>query len=52
MKNNDLTMIREAGIGCAVADAVPAVKEAADYVTVRDHNHSAIAEIAERFLLS
>ena len=47
---NDISMIRAAGTGCAVANALEEVKEAADYVTERDNNHSAIAEIVERFL--
>ena len=41
---NDLTMLREADIGCAVANAIPSVKEAADRVIVHCHEH-AIAHI-------
>lgn len=51
-ENNDLSMIEAAGVGCAVANAVPAVKAVADYITERDNNHSAIAEIVEKFILS
>lgn len=47
---NDISMIRAAGTGCAVANALAEIKEAADYVTERDNNHSAVAEIVERFL--
>lgn len=50
-ENNDISMIKAAGVGCAVANASENVKASADYVTVRDHNHSAVAEIAERFML-
>ena len=32
---NDISMIRAAGTGCAVANALEEVKEAADYVTER-----------------
>ena len=48
---NDLSMIEAAGIGCAMANASPQVKAAADYVTVRDCNNSGVAEIIERFML-
>ena len=49
--NNDLEMIRGAGIGVAVANALAEVRAAADYVTCHDNNHDAAAEIVERFLL-
>lgn len=49
---NDLSMIEAAGIGCAVANAVERVKAAADYVTERDNNHAAVAEIIEKFMLN
>lgn len=48
--NNDLPMIRGAGIGVAVANALPEVKAEADYVTEHDCDHDAVAEIVERFL--
>ena len=48
---NDISMIQAAGIGAAVKNAVDAVKEAADYVTQRDHNLDAVAEVIDRFLL-
>ena len=47
---NDLPMIQGAGIGVAVANALPEVKAAADYVTERDCDHDAAAEIVGRFL--
>lgn len=47
---NDLSMIQAAGTGCAVANAQEEVKAAADYVTQNDNNHSAIAEIVEKFI--
>lgn len=49
---NDISMLRAAGIGAAMENAVPEVKAAADYVTQRDNNHDGIAEIIERFILS
>lgn len=48
---NDLPMIRGAGIGVAVANALPEVKAAADYVTERDCDHDAAYEIITKFLL-
>jgi hydroxymethylpyrimidine pyrophosphatase-like HAD family hydrolase len=44
--NNDVSMIRRAGIGFAVANAVPEAKAVADYVTVSNDDH-AIAAIVE-----
>lgn len=49
---NDIDMIRTAGVGVAMANAIPDVKAVADYVTRNDNNHDGIAEIIERFLLS
>lgn len=49
--NNDLDMIRRAGIGVAVQNALPVVKAAADFVTPHDNNHDAVADIVEHFLL-
>lgn len=48
---NDISMIRTAGTGCAVANAIEPVRAAADYVTKNDNDHSAIAEIVYRFML-
>lgn len=47
---NDISMLRAAGTGVAVRNAVGETKLAADYVTERDNNHDAIAEIVQRFL--
>lgn len=41
---NDLGMIHFAGCGVAVANAEPAVKSSANYITHADHNHNAVAE--------
>ena len=49
--NNDLEMIRGAGIGVAVRNALPEVKAAADYVTEHDNDHDAAADIVARFLI-
>lgn len=48
--DNDIDMIRGAGIGVAVANALKHVQAAADYVTVRTNNEDALVEIASVFL--
>ena len=48
---NDRSMIRFAGVGVAMQNAEPPVKEAADYVTVADNNHDGVAEAIEKFIL-
>jgi hydroxymethylpyrimidine pyrophosphatase-like HAD family hydrolase len=44
-------MIKTACIGVAVKNATEKAKAAADYVTVNDNNHDAIAEVIEKFIL-
>ena len=48
---NDESMIRAAGIGCAMANADERLKKLADYVTERDCDHSGVAEILYKFCL-
>lgn len=50
-EENDCPMIKAACVGVAVANASPVAKAAADYVTANDNNHSAIAEVIEKFVL-
>lgn len=50
-EENDISMIRKAHIGVAMKNAIPAVKEAADYITENDNNHDAIAEVIEKYIL-
>lgn len=45
--DNDIDMIKKAGIGIAVANAADSVKENADWITV-DNNSNAIAKVIER----
>jgi cof-like hydrolase len=45
---NDISMIKAAGLGIAVSNAREEVKQAADYVTV-SNNEDAIAEVIEKF---
>lgn len=48
---NDLSMLRMAGLGVAMANATDQVRAAADYVTRADNNHSGVAEVISQFLL-
>ncbi len=45
--NNDIEMLRTAGVGVAVANAVPAAREAADRVTVSNDEHAIARVIAD-----
>jgi len=47
---NDIDMIRHAGTGIAVQNALDEVKQAADYVTSRNNNQNAVGEIVNRFI--
>lgn len=49
-EQNDISMLEAAGVGCAVANAIPEVKAVADYITERDNNHSVLEEIEEKFM--
>lgn len=48
---NDLSMITLAGLGVAMANGHPDVQRRADYVSQNDNNHSAVAEVIEKFIL-
>jgi Cof subfamily protein (haloacid dehalogenase superfamily) len=47
---NDLEMIRHAGLGIAMGNAIPAVKAVAAYVT-RTNEEDGVAHVVEQFLL-
>lgn len=47
---NDLPMIRFAGLGVAMGNAVPQVRMAADYVTA-DNDHDGVGLAVEKFIL-
>ena len=47
---NDLPMIRHAGMGVAMGNAVPEVKQAAKYVTA-DNEHDGVGLAVEKFIL-
>lgn len=46
---NDISMLRYAGLGVAMANAQEAVKDVAGYITEHDNDHDGIAEVIERF---
>ena len=50
-EENDRSMIRAAGLGCAMANGIEAVKAEAGYITKRDNNHCGVAEIVEKFMI-
>ncbi len=50
-ENNDVPMILAAGTGVAMANAVQAARDAADYITLRDNNHDGVGEVIRKFLL-
>lgn len=48
--DNDVTMLRTAGLGIAMADASPAARKAARYVT-GSHDQSGVAQAIRRYIL-
>ena len=48
---NDLEMLKIAGIGCAVNNALPEIKKQCDYISKYSNNQSAIADIIYKFLV-
>ena len=46
---NDLSMVRWAGVGVAIGNAVAAVKETAVLV-VADHDHNGVAEAIQKVI--
>ncbi|MDD3026607.1 MAG: Cof-type HAD-IIB family hydrolase [Erysipelotrichaceae bacterium] len=49
---NDLAMIKDAGLGVGVANVVTKMKDDCEYITEADHNHDAIKEVIEKFILN
>jgi Cof subfamily protein (haloacid dehalogenase superfamily) len=50
-ERNDLSMIKAAALGSAVNNAHDEVKKIADYIAENDNEHSAVAEVIEKFVL-
>lgn len=51
-ERNDISMIEAAGTGVAVKNAISKLKEAADYITEKDHENGAVAEVIDKFILN
>ncbi len=51
-QENDLPMLRYAGIGAVMNNGAPEVKAEADYITEIDNNEGGVAEVVERFILA
>lgn len=49
---NDIPMIKAAGLGACVSNAVESIKKDCDYVCKTSCNESAVAEVIEKFVLS
>ncbi len=47
---NDMALVKEAGLGVAVANAVPELKEIAEYVTEKNNSEGAIEEVLNKFV--
>ena len=48
--NNDLKMLKEVGTGVAMENAIPSVKEAAEYVTL-SNDEEGVAKFIEKYVL-
>lgn len=49
---NDISMVKAAGLGVAVRNAVEPLKKVADYITKNTHDESAVAEVINRYMLN
>lgn len=47
---NDIDMLINCGIGVALNNALPVVKENANFVTIYDHNHDGVIEFLKEYL--
>lgn len=50
-EENDITMIKAAGIGVVMANGSDIVKAHADYITAQDNDHDGISEIIHKLIL-
>ena len=48
-EDNDISMLKVAGHGVAMANASEQVKAAADIITVNDNNHDGLIEILNKY---
>ena len=47
---NDIDMLKNCGVGVALSNALPIVKETANFVTKYDHNHDGVIEFLKEYL--
>ena len=50
-QENDMPMLKYAGLSIVMANGAPHVKELAHYVTKSDNNEGGVAEAVEKFVL-
>ncbi len=50
-QDNDISMIRSAGVGISIANGITPLKETADYVTTATNNESGVSEALYKFVL-
>ena len=48
---NDIPMIKSAGLGIAVKNAITPALESADYITTNTNDNNAVAEVIDKFIL-
>ncbi len=46
---NDIELIKAAGVGVATYNAIEDLKAIADYITIKDNNKGAVAEVIEKY---
>ena len=49
--NNDLDMIRWAGLGAVMKNGLAGVLREADYITEKSNNENGVSEVIETFIL-
>lgn len=47
---NDIDMLKNCGVGVALSNALPKVKESSDFITIYDHNQDGVAEFLKEYL--
>ncbi|MDD6223454.1 MAG: Cof-type HAD-IIB family hydrolase [bacterium] len=47
---NDIDMLKKCGIGVALSNALPVVKENANFITAYNHNHDGVIEFLKEYL--
>ena len=48
---NDLSMIKDAGLGVGVQNVAPGIKPDCDYITMATCEEGAVCEVIEKFVL-